>query len=227
MSMIDSFRGSAAFLGANIVSGTAGDDVVRISKPKADLRNPQDLVASLAGLYKVEINGRVSYVSKDDLENMRFELGAGNDRLIVDADVDARITADGGSGNDVLIGGAAADRLTGGSGNDTIDGRGGNDVIHGGAGHDVIRGGAGNDVLHGDAGNDAVFGGPGSDRLYGGPGDDFLIGGGRSWLFAGVLLGARRPDTVDGGSGRDVVDGVKESEPAAELRRVSPWMVGR
>jgi Ca2+-binding RTX toxin-like protein len=74
-----------------------------------------------------------------------------NDRLIVNAlagddVVDASalvanailLTADGGDGNDVLIGS---------QGNDTLLGGNGNDVLIGGPGLDILNGGPGNNVV--------------------------------------------------------------------------------
>ena len=76
---------------------------------------------------------------------------AANDRLIVNAlggddVVDAsglaagaiQLTADGGDGDDVLIGGA---------GNDTLLGGAGDDVLIGGLGQDILDGGPGNNLL--------------------------------------------------------------------------------
>ena len=49
-----------------------------------------------------------------------------------------RLTADGGDGNDVLIGSA---------GNDTLRGGTGDDVLIGGAGLDILDGGPGDNIL--------------------------------------------------------------------------------
>ena len=48
------------------------------------------------------------------------------------------LTADGGDGDDVLIGSA---------GNDTLNGGAGDDVLIGGPGQDVLDGGPGNNIL--------------------------------------------------------------------------------
>src|SRR4029453_4592307 len=56
-------------------------------------------------------------------------------------------TADGGDGNDVLIGAAGNDILYGGDGDDVLIGNDGDDVLDGGAGDDILLGGNGNDVL--------------------------------------------------------------------------------
>jgi Ca2+-binding RTX toxin-like protein len=49
-----------------------------------------------------------------------------------------RLTADGGDGDDVLIGGAGADTLGGGAGDDVLLGGPGTDVLDGGAGNNVV-----------------------------------------------------------------------------------------
>ena len=177
------------------INGTCGDDVVHISKA--------DGLLGCLGLYKVDVNGQTQYMSKQQLENTEFKLGKGNDVLVVDADVDANIKADGGDGDDVLIGGGGNDTLKGGRGNDVILGGAGNDTLDGGKGNDCLFGGEGNDTLHGGKGNDWLFGGGGNDRLYGGKGNDHLYGGAGN----DVLRGGRGRDTLDGGGGFDDVRG--------------------
>ena len=183
MSQINGYSsGSAALSGGNTVYGTSGNDNVHISKAPG-------LLGAL-GLYEVNVNGNVQYMSKQQLEHTNFQLGAGNDTLVVDSNVNANITADGGSGNDVLIGGNGNDRLSGGSGNDVLAGRGGDDSISGGCGNDYLFGGNGNDRISGGNGNDVLFGGNGNDVLSGGRGNDSLYGG-------------RGNDYLDGGPGHD------------------------
>jgi len=79
-----------------------------------------------------------------------------------------RVQADGGLGDDVLLGGAGDDVATGGDGADLVFAGGGNDVALGGRGEDVLRGDAGDDVLDG---------GPDADVLLGGAGTDVLLNG--------------------------------------------------
>lgn len=89
--------------------------------------------------------------------------GAGNDV----------IRALGAYGVQDIYGGAGNDRIQltsstaaeGGAGNDTIIGGTGNDTIDGGAGADVLKGGAGADILYGGGGNDTLIGGLGADTL--------------------------------------------------------------
>src|SRR5512139_2977685 len=61
----------------NTVNTGCGDDTVHISKAEG--------LAGLLGLYKVEINGQTQYMTKQQLENTQFNLGRGNDKLIVDS----------------------------------------------------------------------------------------------------------------------------------------------
>ncbi len=174
-------------LGGGVVKGTCGDDVVHIAKA--------DGLAGALGLYQVTLNGQTQYMNKQQLESTTFKLGAGNDLLLVDPDVQANIKADGGAGNDVLIGGAGNDTLKGGRGNDLIFGGAGNDTLKGGRGDDMIFGGCGNDKIKGGRGDDCLFGGAGNDKIKGGRGNDVIFGGagddnikggkGNDWLFGG------------------------------------------
>jgi len=151
----------------NTISTGGGNDVVNISKAPGLL--------GLLGLYKVEINGNTQYMTKSQLEHTNFDLGNGNDVINVDANVDANIHADGGRGNDVMIGGNGNDVFDGGKGDDVLLGRGGNDLLVGGKGNDVLSGGPGWDALFGGKGNDVLVGGPGWDLLVGGPGNDVKL----------------------------------------------------
>jgi Ca2+-binding RTX toxin-like protein len=75
-----------------------------------------------------------------------------NDYVINKTDV--RLSVNGHSGNDTIIGGSAAD------------------FLHGGRGNDVIKGGGGADDLRGSIGNDVIVGGKGADSVDGGMGYD-------------------------------------------------------
>ncbi|MGD9879434.1 MAG: beta strand repeat-containing protein [Reyranella sp.] len=109
-----------------VIDGTAGDDVIVITNDNGVIR-----VQGLAA--EVTITG--------------FE--AANDRLVInglagDDVVEAsdlsgiQLTANGGSGNDVLIGSPGNDVLTGGEGDDVLLGGGGLDVLDGGLGDNVV-----------------------------------------------------------------------------------------
>ncbi|HEV2814927.1 MAG TPA: calcium-binding protein [Solirubrobacteraceae bacterium] len=92
-------------------------------------------------------------------------LGPGDDR--------AEITggyAQGGEGDDVLLGGPGGQSFEGGPGDDRIAGGAGSDTIGGGAGRDELRGGAGADSINASefalpVVADLVVGGPGRDTV--------------------------------------------------------------
>jgi hypothetical protein len=81
---------------SNTLFGTASADQVRISKA--------DGADGLAGKYKVVINGQSRVMDQAELENTRFELGAGDDTVTIDADVKAKIQLNGGTGTTRVLG---------------------------------------------------------------------------------------------------------------------------
>ena len=70
-----------------------------------------------------------------------------------------KITVDGGTGNDTLLGSNGIDILLGGDGDDFVDGQQGNDVGFLGAGNDVFQWdpGDGSDVIEGQDGTDSML----------------------------------------------------------------------
>ncbi len=111
-----------------IVSGTNGDDVVVVSGDASGV--------AVSGLFsQVNITGAEA---ANDRLTVRAQ--AGND--VVEATGLAaggiQLTAEGGSGDDVLLGGA---------GNDVLHGDDGDDVLIGGPGQDVLDGGTGDNIL--------------------------------------------------------------------------------
>lgn len=141
-----------------VVIGTDGDDVATIS-------------AATASTIQVAVVTNGSTVQQSfvttSVNSISFNAGAGNDRLM---NLTGKpLVADGGSGNDSLVGG---------SGNDTLYGIGDDDTLVGGGGNDLLRGGSGNDSLDGGVGNDTLLGeGSSFDTLRGGLGNDSLDGG--------------------------------------------------
>ena len=159
------------------------------------------------------------YLSDGDI----FVGGDGNDIAVGDTDIvnfvvtsigNGAYYADGGDGDDVLLGALGVDVLHGGAGNDTLRGEnrpaGWTARIFGFDGFyqdfsmaadsqptgaaDVLFGEAGNDLLVGDGGDDILSGGADNDQLFGDdetgylvvPGDDILDGGaGDDLLVAG------------------------------------------
>ena len=94
-------------------------------------------------------------------ENLVLNMNGGDDSFSATGNLAAliKITADGGAGNDTILGSNGVDLLLGGDGNDFVDGQQGNDVAFLGAGNDVFQWdpGDGSDVVEGQAGTDAML----------------------------------------------------------------------
>jgi Ca2+-binding RTX toxin-like protein len=113
---------------AVIVQATSADDVILVIGEAGS--------ASVLGLAaQVNVTG-----AEAALDRIVINAGDGDD--VVEASALAaggiRLFADGGGGNDVLIGSAGDDVLLGGAGDDVLIGNGGNDILDGGEGDDVI-----------------------------------------------------------------------------------------
>lgn len=94
---------------------------------------------------------------RNGVQTVQFIGGAGNDT--VRHNMNIRINAWGGAGNDVLVGGTAADQLVGGVGDDRLIGRAGTDALYGGWGNDTL--------ISLDAGAvDYLHGGPNADSFW-------------------------------------------------------------
>lgn len=111
--------------------------------------------------------------------------------------------ANGGFGDDLILGGLHADQLHGDTGNDRIYGGAGNDTLDGYTGNDLLSGGDGNDGVYGWWGNDTLYGGNGDDHLDGFDGADRLYGNNG----ADSLLGYQGADYLEGDNGDDFLEG--------------------
>lgn len=102
--------------------------------------------------------------------------GDGGNDIILGADA-TPINADGGAGNDIIVGGSGNDEISGGSGCNLLLGGAGNDLFHAGPGQDTFLGGDGDDTLIAyprslpKLGTDFYDGGAGNNTLVLGPGD--------------------------------------------------------
>jgi Ca2+-binding RTX toxin-like protein len=108
-----------------IINGTAGDDAVTVS-------------GDATAVSAIGLAAQVNITGGETTDQLTVFALAGDD--VIDASglsADA-IAADGGDGDDLLVGG---------SGNDTLIGGDGDDVLIGGAGQDVLDGGAGDNTL--------------------------------------------------------------------------------
>jgi serralysin len=107
--------------------------------------------------------------------------------------------ANGGSGNDKIVGNNANNTLIGNAGNDSLNAGGGNDWLYGDNGDDSLDGGTGNDYLSGGADNDTLYAGAGDDILFGGAGNDSLDGD----VGNDILFGRTGNDLLTGHLGND------------------------
>jgi serralysin len=168
---------------ANVVEGTAGDDLL----PGL---GGDDVILGRAGNDTIQGGDGNDFMSGGPGDD-NFNTGAGNDVVL------------GGTGDDRIGGMAGRDIVRAGDGNDTIawnDPTG--DVVFGGRGNDTILGGdVAADEIHGGAGDDLIRAfttspeaATASDKLFGGRGNDVVIGGNAA-------------DTIEGGRGNDFLTG--------------------
>lgn len=182
------------------INGTAGDDVINITSSNG--------VVMVTGLAST-----VTITGFDATDKLVIN-GLGGDDVINASGLGTAIqlTANGGDGNDILLGSA---------GNDTLSGGPGDDVLIGGAGQDVLDGGTGNNILIQDGGAPLAAFAPGSvaptptPQLFGGTaGNDQIsakLNGDKvniSGLAAPVNLDAGTSNLVvlNGLAGDDVID---------------------
>jgi Ca2+-binding RTX toxin-like protein len=119
-------------------------------------------------------------------ENLVVNMAAGDDAFSATGNLAAliRITVDGGTGNDTILGSNGIDLLLGGSDNDFIDGQQGNDVAFLGSGDDTFQWdpGDGSDVVEGQDGLDAIV----FNTSAASENIDLSANGGRALLFRDV-----------------------------------------
>jgi Ca2+-binding RTX toxin-like protein len=94
-------------------------------------------------------------------ENLVLNANGGDDSFSATGNLAAliKITVDGGTGNDTLLGSNGVDVLLGGDGDDFVDGQQGNDVGFLGAGNDTFQWdpGDGSDIIEGQDGSDTML----------------------------------------------------------------------
>lgn len=154
---IDTIAVSAGLVGADLVCGRVGDDLIIRVRDGAD---------------SIRVNNHFTTGAIDRLE-------FANDTVWTSTDIAARITNELTELADTFTGTVNADYVDSKGGNDSVRGLGGDDQIFGGAGNDTLVGDDGNDLLIGGAGTDSIVGGEGRDTLDG-RGDaaaDDLVGG--------------------------------------------------
>ncbi len=171
--------------GADLVEGGAGIDQVNLRY----YGEAGDMTLKITGTNATLTGGTVV----KSVERYWIQFGVGDDKIVSVGKAQS-INANGGDGNDILIGTKNSyDYLSGENGDDRLEGGDGNDGLYGGSGSDTIFGGAGNDsiydvggvksVINAGDGNDTINAdnGYGDDvgnfKIDAGTGDDTVIRG--------------------------------------------------
>ena len=198
LTIVNEDRGLGLSGGEILLFGTDQDDVAE--------------VAMQAGQYVATFNGETRSVPVSEIDRIRFDGQAGDNRLSIQSDIGVPAIVSTGPGDDTIQTGAGDDIINSGEGRDLIGSEAGHDHIDAGAGADSIDAGAGDDsVLAGD-GDDEVQGQDGDDTLEGGDGLDLLHGGTGNDSLSGQdgddrAIGGAGDDTLTGGDGSDRLEG--------------------
>jgi len=178
-----------------VINATNGDDVISI--------------ANVNGV--VTVSGLATQVTIAHFDaNDRIVInGLGGDDVIEASGLGTAmlLTANGGDGNDILIGSAGSDILTGGAGDDVLIGGGGLDVLDGGPGDNVVIQSAGFNASSSLTASARLA--VASDKPPSGSvlvnGHAVPVGGGDTFSLLGNSVALTSPK-VFGTSGNDVVD---------------------
>jgi len=111
-----------------IANGTSGDDVAVVA-------------GDASGVTVLGLDARIDITGAEAANDRLVVNALGGDDVIEASGLAAdgiQLTADGGDGDDVLIGGAGNDTLLGGAGDDVLIGGPGTDVLDGGTGSNVV-----------------------------------------------------------------------------------------
>lgn len=130
---------SAKLTGSDLtITGSPGNDRVEVELTHGG----QQIVVEAGGQ-------RIGQFDAAAVGTIHFNGFAGNDVFVVNPRITATVIADGGAGNDVLIGGGGNNILLGNAGNDALFGGPARDILIGGDGHDFLFGNRGDDILIG------------------------------------------------------------------------------
>ena len=182
------------------INGTSGNDTIQGT-------SGDDVICGKGGYDVINAGSGNDIIFLSSGQTAEVNLEDGDDFL--DASLALAVTADGGPGNDEIIGSPGNDTLNGGLG-----AAGDEDVIYAGSGNDIIDGeegeiltvtlGEGDDTFNGgEADASTVLGGDGEDTITGTPGVDDLSGNGAN----DVIWGVGGEDVIQGGNGDDIVAG--------------------
>ena len=162
---------------SDIVEGNLGSDTIQVNGGNGE---EQFTVTANGTRVRFDRLGTSPFfLDIGTCENLALNANGGNDSLACTGNLAPliKITADGGPGDDTLLGSNGADVLIGGDNNDFIDGQQGADTAQMGAGNDVFQWdpGDGSDIIEGQAGNDTLlFNGSAGSEIF-----TFSANGGR------------------------------------------------
>ena len=118
-------------MGADILSGGAGDDLLYIDADDTSVNG------GAGSSDQVIVTGAAGVTLDVAIAEVELAFGAGGNDTFNGASGTSALFMDGGAGDDILTGGSANDTLAGGDGIDRITGGAGNDILNGGAGDDT------------------------------------------------------------------------------------------
>ncbi len=161
----------------DVIDGGPGSDTVEVNG--SDASESFTITANGALVRFDRLSPTPFFLDIGACESLVLRANGGNDSLACTGNLAAliQITADGGPGNDTLLGSNGPDVLIGGDDDDVVDGNQGADLVFLGAGDDVFQWdpGDGNDTVEGQTGHDIVrFNGSSAAELY-----DFSANGSR------------------------------------------------
>jgi Ca2+-binding RTX toxin-like protein len=195
-----------------VINGTAGDDVITIADNNG--------VVTVSGLAStVTITG---FEATDKL----VINGLGGDDVIEASGLGTgmQLTANGGDGDDVLIGSAGNDTLSGGAGDDVLIGNGGNDILDGGSGNNIVL----NSIIAKSLAAPSVASDPAQQSVYSGTSghDDIRLAGSDGGVTVSGLAkpvtitsagGPNAPVVIDGLGGSDTIDASGVTGPGMQF----------
>lgn len=185
--IVETLEPRRLFASVLTIDGTGGNDLIEVAKGSK--------------AYVVTVNGVAGPERAiDDVSAINIFCNDGDDILLVAANITLGVYADGGAGDDKMIGGDGPDTFLGASQKDILYGGLGNDRLNGAGGNDKVLGEAGGDRLYGGDGNDYIDGGSSGDRMYPGGGTDTVLGQGGDDNFFAI---DSQVDQLFGGSGTD------------------------
>ena len=143
----------------DLIEGGDGADTVEVNGGGGS--EEFTVMPNVARVRLDRLNPAPFFLDMNGCEKLELHANGGDDTLTCTGNLAAvvQITADGGPGQDTLLGSNGNDVLTGGEGNDFIDGQQGADTVLMGDGDDVVQWdpGDGSDIIEGEAGNDTLL----------------------------------------------------------------------